>query len=484
MGAISKPKVSNIGEIKLFRSFLVLVTILLVTAFPACATYTEKIEEGLEAYRTGRMAEARGVFENALGETRNDHLARLEQGMAGLAMGDSTGAVNDFSQAITRMDSLVGGSAVRETTAYLLDDTVRDYVGSPYEQICSRVFLSLAYMLQAGKFEDVAAACRDMDGKMEAVEAYFKRSYQYDGNGRPAEFAFQIPPVAKYLAALAEERNRNLDNAGLYMKQALQSMPGNSYFRNEANRMQHGPHDNIVFVFALLGMTPHKQPKTCQELTGVLKGIKTILVWLDPQNNPDALSRRVLTAPVKIPAYPKRRPFWHGGFLVETKGGGVQAETECVADFDRYAREEYDTLLPGLLMRTAVRRIIKEAAGQMIGKQFEGEKKNGKHERSELGKLIGDFFASLFTAVETVDTRSWCTLPREVHAACLEVDPMTHTIVLAPRKPGGGRLGTRIEVPVDMTQPGPAVVLVVHPGRGARPICIVDEAHSKGSAID
>lgn len=474
------------GRKKLRSSLHFLFLLLLLAAFPGCATYTEKIEKGLHAYRAGRMEEARETFENTLGESRNDHLARLECGMAGLALRNPDAAVSDFSRAIDRMDSLVRGSAARDTASYLLDDTVRDYVGAPYEQICSRAFLCLAYMIKAGRFEDVAAACRDMDGKMESIEAWYNRSYQCYDRGRPVEFAFQIPPVAKYLAALVEERNGNMDNAGLYMKQALQSMPDCGYFRAEARRMQRRSSENRVFVFALLGMTPHKIATVSRELTGLLEGIKTVLVWVDPQNNPDAVSRQNLTAPVKIPAYPRRSPFWHGGFEVKAKDGSGQTVTDAVADFDRYAREEYDALLPGLLIRTAVRRTIKEAAGQLIGKQFEGEKKKGqqKAERAELAKLIGDFFGSLFAAVETVDTRSWCTLPRELHAACLEVEPGTASIVLAPRSPAGGSLGGRIEVPLDLSQPGPAVVIVVHPARGTRPIVIVDEAHRRGAGVD
>jgi hypothetical protein len=321
-------------------------------------------------------------------------------------------------------------------------------------------------------FENVSAAFRGMDIKMEQIEAYYERSYQFDGEGGAVEFSFQIPPVAKYFAALAAEQRGELDSAEIYMRQALESMPASGYLKRESQRMQKGVREKVVFVFTLLGMVPHKIEVESGELTAVLKGAKALFAIAKPQHNPNAIDRMYFTAPVMIPAYPKRQTFWHGGFAVQA--GGEKAETKILADFDRYAREEYKVLLSGILIRAAVRRAIKEAAGQALGRSVTKDK--------EGSKLLGDFFSSIASVAETVDTRSWCTLPREIRAAHLQVPDGTQSILLTPLAPNGSRMGPDVTVPLDMSSKEPAFVIVVHPGRSARPIVLVDAAHRVSTA--
>lgn len=451
------------------RGFLLVV---LVFLWGCASTYTEKIEEGLSSYRQGRMAQAESSFNDAESRTRDVHLTRLELGMTRLALDRPADAAASFQRAIDRMDSLTTGNNLRTAASYVLDDTLEDYPGAPFEQICARLFNGMAYLLQENPYENFSAAYRDMDIKMEQIEAYYERSYMFDGDGESAEFSFQIPPVAKYFAALAAEQRHELDNAEIYLKQALEGMPGCSFFRSELKRVEQGGRENRLFVFALLGMVPHKIETTSEELTAVLRGIKALLAVVKPKSNPGPIERTVLTAPVQIPGYPQRKPLWHGGFEVVPSrgGGGGGVSTQLVADFDRYAREEYRALLPGLLIRTAVRRLIKEATGQMVGQAVIKDNKKAS-------KLIGDVVSSLFSVAETVDTRSWCTLPYAFHAASLELPAGCRSVILTPQRPCGGTLGPPIELALDRSNTEPAYMLIIQPGPRSRPFVLVDAEH-------
>ncbi len=456
------------------------IAILVCVLFSGCATYTEKMEKGLDFYKEGRMETARESFESIITGNGDVHLMRLEKGMAEIALGDGPAAIRDFTAAIERMDSLVAkGNAADKAVSIVLDDTARDYPGSPFEQISARLFLAMAYLMTQDNFDDVSAVCRDMDTKMERIEAYYKRSYEFDGKGNESDFSFQIPPVAKYFAAIAAEQRGELDNADIYMRHAVKGFPGCGFFKKERKRMERGGRGSRVFVFALLGMVPRKIESESAELTGILKGAKALFAAAKPDRNPDALGRALFTAPVRIPAYPDRRPFRLGGFRIE--GGGLETTTEIVADFDRYARKEYEILLPGILIRAAVRRAVKEGAGQVIGKSVSDDKKTSK--------FLGDLFASAVSVVETVDTRSWCALPRELHAASLVLkserkeekktgqQPRPLSIVLTPVARGGGRMGQEIAVTLDLSNNDPAFVIIIHPGAGARPIVVIDKGH-------
>jgi hypothetical protein len=451
------------------RSLVFLFFLVPVVLLFGCATYTDNIAGGLQAYGKGRMEAALEEFKSARKETGDTHLVDLEQGMAGLALGDADLAIRCFSGAIDRMDVLLSGGGVGDAAAYVLDDTMAEYPGSPFEQISARLFLGMAYLLKPNAFESVSAVCRDMDTKMEQIEAFYERAYSFDGNGEEAKFSFQIPPLAKYFAALAAERRYEMDNAGIYMRQAIQGAPGSLFFKGEAERMEKGIRDNLVFVFTCLGAVPHRIEGESRELTGVLRGIKALYALSKPDNNPNAVDRVHFTAPVKIPVFQKPKPFWHGGYAVKAGLGGREYHTGLAADFDRYARKEYQTLLPGILIRAAVRRVVKETAGQVLGKNVSKEK--------DVSKLLGDLFSSVAAATETVDTRSWCTLPREFSSAVLALGENDREIVLSPRNRQGNRMGPDIRVPLNRESSEPAFVFVFHPGKGARPIVIVDAAH-------
>ena len=452
----------------MIKSTIFGIGLLVFSCLVGCATYTDLIEDGLIQYGSGRMDGALNSFAAAEAETGDTHLVQLEKGMTDLALDNPRRAVNDFTSALNRMDALTTGSAVRDAASYVLDDTVADYPGAPFEQISARFFLGLSYLMMPDPFENVSAACRDMDNKMEQIEAYYERTYQFGADGNEAEFSFQIPPVAKYFAALAAEQRNELDSAEIYLRQAIAGAPGCAFFRNEAERMKAGTRQNLVFVFALVGMVPHKIETQSDELTALLQGMKALYSIAEPENSPNAVDRVLFTAPVRIPGYAKRRPFWHGGFDVGVHGG-ASATTAMVADFDSYVRAEYEMMLPGILIRAAVRRAIKEAAGHAAGASMT--------EDGETAKLLGDLFASIASAAETIDTRSWCTLPREVHACRLQVAQETKKIFLAPRAANGARSGQNIDVSLDLSNTSPAFVLVIQPGKGMAPIVLVDEAH-------
>ncbi len=453
-----------------------ILAILIAFLCPACAHYSQKIEQSILSYESGQMEKARDTFQSTMKGSRDAHLLQLEKGMCDLSLGHTKVAVSDFTVSINSFDRLMKGSRIRQGASFILDDAVRDYVGAPYEVISARIFLGLAYLLMSDHFEDVSAACYNLDDKMEQIEFYYERSYPFDGRGHASNFSFQIPPLGKYFAALAAERRGELDNAGIYMRQAVSGMPSCGYFREEASRMKRSRKDNLVFVFALVGMAPRKQVSVSRELTALTAGIRTLYAATDPKHRlNDVALQTVLTSPVKIPGYPKRVPFWHRGFSVKPSEDNRGVRTQVVADFDQYAREEHKTLLPGILMRAAVRRLIKEVAVHAAAEQVKDQ---------DLKLLTRTFTGLALTQTERVDTRSWTTLPREVHAASLSVSSGCRSLVVTAETLGGGRLYPDITVPIDVSQPGPTFIVIIHPSKRARPIVFVDESHRPKPAGD
>ncbi len=461
------------------KNLLLILVASACLALQACATYTEKIQGIMEGcYEKGRMEEAGKGFQDLIADGDNVHLLRLEKGMAEIASGNANASVKEFEAAINQMVALSRKSTLKELASLIIDDTIQEYSAAFYEQVCARIFWSMAYMLMKGRFEDVSAVFRDLDNKMEQIEAFYSHSYNSDGRGnklKPSEFDFHIPALGKYLEALTAERRGELDNARLYMEQAKKSMPECRYFVQEDSRIRRRESDNLVFVFAMLGTIPRKKAGVSQELTALVEGIKLLHSAIVKEKSENTIPRALMTAPVKIPVYENRRPFWHGGLSVKPVPGNVSVETQKVADFDMYARKWHKEILPGIMIRAAVRRIIKEAIARGISDELT--------EEEDMRGFIEAFLSCFFGSTETVDTRSWCTLPRECHAACIKLLPDTQAVTITAKGANRGKRWGEITVPIDCANPAPAFVFVFHPGRDCAPIIIVDEAHRVGPTL-
>ncbi|MEW6745881.1 MAG: hypothetical protein AB1486_24330 [Planctomycetota bacterium] len=445
-------------------------TLATALVFEACsATHLEKEEPGLRAYQAGAMAEARDTFRELAKETPDDrHLFQLEEATANLGLGDVEAATASFSEAIARLDSLRGEDPLTDLTSLLLDDTVRNYAGSPYEQTMARIFWAFAYLLGAGpeRMENVSAVCRDLDGKMESIEAYYNRAYPYDGDGNASQFSFQIPPLGKYLAALAAAHRGELDSAEIYMKQAQAGLPDSGFLREEIRRMRRARHadDRVVLIVALAGMAPRKVEVVSEDLTGALQGMKALYYSLNPHDDADIFLNAVLTAPVVVTDIEPPEHRWHAGFIV-TPQGGEPVLTERLADIDAYARQEFDSLRSAMLTRAGLRRLLKEVGGQVGAKQ------------AHLPVEVGSGIASIFSATETADLRGWYTLPRDIQVAHLTLPSAVSSITLMPRRPGGAPMGPEVSLQVDLSNADPALILVFHPDEGTRPIVLLDASH-------
>ena len=459
----------------MFKSRLATLFIVVLVLSACSATYTDKADKGIYFYQKGKVVQSRANFNRELAGSIDDHLFKLERGMTFLADTSpkaAQSAVNDFTKAGNKMERMRKGRTTWSVASYLLDDTVRDYVAMPFEQVAVKLLTALSYMRMPNCFEDVSAACRDMDVEMEKIEAFFKVRYKHDKDGNQPNFSFKVPPVAKYVASIAAEQRGETDNALIYLSQAINQMPRSNFLMDQLYRIKSGKKSRLVYVLSLLGTAPRKYEIECDEddIKDLMKGIETIYKLVDPATRGN-FQEEAFTLPILIPAYAPRTYFWHGGYSIKQEGGSRSVDTECLADFDLYARKEFKKIGPQILMRAVIRRAVKMGISKLTRMAITDDQR--------YSSLVEGLINLALTSTETIDTRSWLTLPREFHVACLPYEKGSEKIILTRKAPGGSLLKEKIEVDLDMKKQGPAFVLVIHPSPSAEPIVIVDQDHMR-----
>ena len=117
-----------------------------------------------------------------------------------------------------------------------------------------------------------------------------------------------------------------------------------------------------------------------------------------------------------------------GGARVSAGTGDGHAVTSCISDLNREARITFDAEKPTIFFKTILRGLTKYLASR-------GAEEAG----GQLAKLAANIFGAV---TETADTRSWLTLPENVHLARLSLEPGIYDLRVDILDHGGQVLST------------------------------------------
>jgi tetratricopeptide (TPR) repeat protein len=110
-----------------------------------------------------------------------------------------------------------------------------------------------------------------------------------------------------------------------------------------------------------------------------------------------------------VPYYAQAKPLVRLGMLTV---GQIQTETSKTQDLSAIATRHLDETMPRILAKTAARAVTKYLAKKGAEKKW--------------GKLSGALVDIMGTATEHADTRSWLSLPSEIHLARLSLPAGTY----------------------------------------------------------
>lgn len=351
----------------------------------ACAT--RSLNAARQDFYAGRFAQANQVLDRSAPST-DRVLFLMERGTIRLFLGDYTNSAGDLISAYDRLEELQTYSASRGSASMVVNDTVKDYRGFPYERTLLHAFTAKNH-LALGDWEKAAVeARRTLDSLSPEVLG------DYPDN-----------PYARYLAGLCLELAGDRSNAELQYRRAGEATEhvgidpatgriGPRDGTNAAPRIDDRPWPAELVCFVMMGRAPQGQA-----------------TW-----SADWASQHAA----------------HADILVD---GAVAGRSYTLTDVLDVAFTTDQKEAAKKMVKTVARIAVKESIAHQIEKDNE-----------LLGELVRFVLIGL---LEKPDTRRWETLPRLLQVARVPCPPDLKEYTVVFRAANGAELGRiRIDQPL------------------------------------
>ncbi len=399
------------------RRYISAALLLLVAG---CATYTSKMQESRESFFDGRYDEALAGLDELIGGAKGNDvfLYRLERGRVNLAAGRYDSAIVDLQAAEGRFADIEGTISIPEIiSSTLLHPGKGEYQPENHEKILISSYLLLAYWLQG-----------DREGAFVERNRIVRKLGMYV-NGLQEEDRERLDiPFARYLAGLLYEAQGLADDARIEYDMVGRLAP-------EAAPSAVLPRLTEMVVFADVGRGPVKVSREIrgyfQREGGLLQGVFLLPDIGDPLVfnmgmghgfSPDRLGVFFTFA---FPQLVRQEIYVHSCRAVID---GVEAgEAVLLDDIAQTTDAAFREKLPMILVKSAVRAYLKTLAQTKL--------------KDEAGGAV-DVLGKIFSAVDRADTRSWQTLPAEVHVYRIEMPPGEHEVYMNYYDDEGNYIGS------------------------------------------
>lgn len=387
----------------------------LVTTLASCATYADRTDKALDAFRRGDIDAS--VAEYADDDvTGSSFLSGTEAGMVLLAAGRWAEARASFEGAedlVRDLEdrALLSVADLRENvSSWVMNDTSLAYQGEGFERVYLHASLALCYLAE-GKLEGVLVEVRRANALLEREEELYEREY---GAGGLAHF---LSGVAYEM--LGEPDEAFIDYRRMAAKGVGQEIAGPALVRlakrlgrdeflpeliERYGDLEPPPADAAsIVVIAGVGLGPYKEERgiAVETYDGVLK----------------------VVAPVFL-----RRGQPVGNLRLSLDDGAGSIRTAIVEAVHDVAEENLDDRV----FKIAAKSIARTVAKRELTKKLQDD-------HGILGRIAGDVFSF---ATERADLRFWQTLPDTWQAARLFVSPGDHSLTLAAGPAGSIQLGS------------------------------------------
>lgn len=400
-----------------------LALLMLSLALSGCATYSSSFNV-IESNLTAQQYDIALQHIEKQSASRTEHvLYLLNKGMVLRMKRDFVGSNIAFEKAKAEMERLYAASVSENTLAFMINDATVSYAGDDYEQVLVHLYMALNYLelnqpdaarvealqvdtklreiaehvpenkftedafsryLTALIYEDRGEWSDAMISYREAYEAYKK--YQRD-------YSVAIPEMLKF-DLLRLTKQQGLKNEWLKYKKEF----GIELKHKDENLAEEG---ELVFVLNN-GLVPIKREKSFDALDPINAMLVRIAVPYYESRTSDVIAARITVA-------------------------DKQAKSELVEDIDGIARSSLDSHMPAIIARSIARAVVKTAASKKA-RQVANNGSNSNNDASMAGVLGAIAVQVAAYATERADTRSWLTLPANVHLARLSLPQGSYNV--------------------------------------------------------
>lgn len=252
-----------------------------------------------------------------------------------------------------------------------------------------------------------------------------------------------LNPAAIFLSGLGSIRDGNFDTARIDFKRLCEAMPQNPTFRQ--------------YYATVLRRAGRPLPAALRGTAPFAFPLERDCVYVIFANGKSAAFRQIALYFPVMTAWPMLE-FYPAPFQkLQVTADGQRYDTVILADMDGIIAQEFHERLPGMIARIVISTLIKEAAYHASMIAIQNSNMDGTAKAVALASVaVGG--TAYRAAMNTADTRSWETLPKEFQLTQFPM-PQNREITISP----DGAVDIKVALPPGCRS---AIVWVGAPSRG------------------
>lgn len=400
-----------------------LVLLLSTFVLGGCATYSSSFRVVESNLAAGQYDLALQGIETQSASKTEQVLYLLNKGMVLRMKRDFAGSNQALEAAKAEMERLYAASVSENALSFIVNDATVSYAGDDYEQVLVHLYMALNY-LELGQPDAARVEALQVDVKLREIAEKIPES------------KFTEDAFSRYLTGMIYEDRGEWSDAMISYRQAYDAYK--NYQRDYALTMpsmlqydllrlakRQGLKDEVAKYKKEFGIEQSQIPANSPgkgELVFVLNNGWVPIKREKSINSPDPASGTMVR--IALPYYESRtNNVTAARITVEDK----QVSAELMENIDAIAKSSLDARMPAIVARSVARAVIKAAASKSAQKVAHNGN-NSNNDASMVG-LIGSLAVQVAAfATERADTRSWLTLPANIHLARLSLPPGSYSV--------------------------------------------------------
>jgi hypothetical protein len=386
----------------------------------------------------------------------------MDRGMTLQLVGDYQQSNAVLELAEEELDRLYTRKIRTQAFAFITNDTALPYEGDPYEQVLINVLKALNYAV-LGQWQDALVEARRIDHRLNVLSDRTQEKHVYRDDG-----------FARYLSGILYESTGDVNNAFIAYRKAYETFDATrawshtsvpSQLKEDVLRTSEAMHFTQelaeyrrlfpdtkwetnqslqplaqVVVISYNGRAPRKEDQFL-DLPISLNALQLVLfnrgiVQQNRRSNQAmdtvlyGLNGRVVRVALPRLIPQKTQVSVDTVSLIPDNGARVTVNTELVHNVTALAEKALSERMAGITAKALARAATKFAFAE--GATRGAQHAVGKDAAPWVGLLVGLLTKGLAVASEEADTRSWQTLPDEIHLARVWVPPGRYQVQSGP----------------------------------------------------
>ena len=364
----------------------------------ACTHFSFKYAAVYQALSQGDPESALQALEVTKHRKRDRVLYQLDKALL-LSMLGQYHESNDLLESVKLMMQALSATSITENmSAVMINEASRSYAGQPYEQILLYAYKALNYLA----LDDTDSA------RVEVLQANVKMREWAAAKDIEGILASAF---VRYLSGVVFELHQEWSDALIAYRKAYEILEENGtqtpiYLQRDLLRLTayqglDDEHKTLRETFGLESWLSFKQLQ--DQVQVILVYHQGLVSRMQEQSVFQFAPELNQSVRISVPYYSVSQSYMAYSQL---QVGNQQVKTELIEDVDQLARNNLADRMPGLMLRTVARVVVKKMAAKEAGKE---------------NSLVGFMTDIAGIVTEVADTRSWSSLPATIQIARLAV---------------------------------------------------------------